>query len=334
MRKILLDSCTRPGDDQIETASTHLAGRLDVGRAVDLLVGPSATLREREDTLTTSSLPRMETDRSQSISPQGQRIEAGGDADAPANITPSEGLVPARGDCGCGGQGGECTCGGTQKAQLVYAIGRLGVSFISQSRRDLIWRLVNGSQEGDLKPISNDALEKLFQKQPFQSQSVIWTLSRTEVPMYAIAPAGAFAAETYAWLVSEWSDKNVEFVSLPGVLAGSTVLYDGQAVDVVMPDLRGMYSCSQPRHRARALPRRPMFHFVPARGRGKEGLSLKYFGKPGRHGASIYVLLTFFDLQGRAPLRARFTIDVADTVPVMIGDPATWRTRVLAACND
>ena len=39
------------------------------------------------------------------------------------------------------------------------------------------------------------------------------------------------------------------------------------------------------------------------------------------------VLLTFFDPNdrlGRAPLRSRFTIDVADTVPVMIGEPATW----------
>ncbi len=39
------------------------------------------------------------------------------------------------------------------------------------------------------------------------------------------------------------------------------------------------------------------------------------------------VLLTFFDpndRQGRAPLRTRFTIDVSDTVPVMIGDPVTW----------
>jgi hypothetical protein len=39
------------------------------------------------------------------------------------------------------------------------------------------------------------------------------------------------------------------------------------------------------------------------------------------------VLLTFFDPTdrlGRAPLRARFTIDVADTVPVMIGEPVTW----------
>jgi hypothetical protein len=36
------------------------------------------------------------------------------------------------------------------------------------------------------------------------------------------------------------------------------------------------------------------------------------------------VLLTFFDPRAkgeRAPLRARFTIDVSDTVPVVIGDP-------------
>jgi hypothetical protein len=47
-----------------------------------------------------------------------------------------------------------------------------------------------------------------------------------------------------------------------------------------------------------------------------------------RPGSEYYdVLLTFFDpndRQGRAPLRARFTIDVSDTVPVMIGDPVTW----------
>ena len=47
--------------------------------------------------------------------------------------------------------------------------------------------------------------------------------------------------------------------------------------------------------------------------------------RPG--GEYFDVLLTFFDpndRQGRAPLRARFTIDVSDTVPVMIGDPVTW----------
>ena len=47
-----------------------------------------------------------------------------------------------------------------------------------------------------------------------------------------------------------------------------------------------------------------------------------------RPGSEYYdVLLTFFDpndRQGRAPLRTRFTIDVSDTVPVMIGEPVTW----------
>ena len=181
VRKILLASCAPPSDDQIEIASTQLAGRLNVGRALDLLLGPSATLSEKEDPLTTASLPRIETHQPQSIFPQGQRDDAKA-SDPASNLGQDEALVPAHGDCGCGGQGGECTCRGAPKTQLVYAIGRLGVSFISQTRRDSIWRLVNGSKDGDLKPISDEALQKLFQKQAFQSQSVVWTLSRTEVP--------------------------------------------------------------------------------------------------------------------------------------------------------
>src|SRR4029079_19056975 len=102
--------------------------------------------------------------------------------------------------------------------------------------------------EGDLKPITNAALQSLFKEQPFQAQSVIWTLSRSEVPMYAIVPAGAFAAETYRWLVNEWKDADVEFGSIPGILAGQVNLYDGQLVDVVVPDLRGMYSWQTKRY--------------------------------------------------------------------------------------
>jgi hypothetical protein len=47
-----------------------------------------------------------------------------------------------------------------------------------------------------------------------------------------------------------------------------------------------------------------------------------------RPGGEYYdVLVTFFDPRdrlGTANLSARFTIDVSDTVPVMIGDPVTW----------
>ncbi len=285
------------------------------------------------------------------------------------------GLIPA--DCGCGGgNAGGCSCGTQpQKPQLVYAIGRLGVSFISQARRDSIWRIVNGKQDGDLKPISDASLLDLFKKVPFQAQSVIWTLSRSEVPMYAIVPTGPFAAETYQWLVTEWADRAVEFASIPGTMAGAVTLYDGSVVDVLVPDLRGMYSwetkkyvkaladarkgakqnkaqvCREierflgkiyfairnrgvtPEERALNAAATNAFNFSPVIVEaGEEGLTLRDIAVErsplNRAGSEYYdVLLTFFnpkDRQGTAPLRARFTIDVSDTVPVMIGDPVIW----------
>jgi cyanobactin maturation PatA/PatG family protease len=279
--------------------------------------------------------------------------------------------------CGCGGKSGDCGCSGQTKPQLAYAIGRLGVSFISQARRDAIWRNVNGSYSGDLKPITDEALATLFREQPFQAQSVIWTLSRTEVPMYAIVPAGAFAAEVYKWLVAEWADKEVEFIAVPGVVAGEVTLYDGQTVPVLVPDLRGMYSWQTRAYvqaltaeRKKAAPELSdqaistemdrffgkIYFSIRNRGLlpeeralnaaatnafnfssiivevGQEGLTLRDISVErsplNRPGSDYYdVLLTFFnprDRQGQAPLRARFTIDVSDTVPVMIGEPVTW----------
>jgi hypothetical protein len=238
IRKALLQSCAAPAADQVEMASTHLAGRLDVARALDLVRGTSGSINNREGKVAMSNLSEA--------SSEGRPASASMSKAADAERPPNAGLVLADCGCGCGGQsGGECGCGGgaagaPKKAQLVYAIGRLGVSFVSQARRDSMWRLVNGKSEGDLKPITDQSLRELFQKQPFQAQSVVWTLSRTEVPMYVIVPTGAFAAETYKWMVEEWADRAVEFVSIPGVLAGQVALYDGQIVDVVIPDLRGM----------------------------------------------------------------------------------------------
>ncbi len=371
MKRLLLSACERPRPDEIEMASTHLAGRLDVSRAVDLLIGNSTMTTQGEGIVTMSSL-------SETVSAASGLPPV--DAVMPAGARPptEDGLSPADCGCGCGGEKGECSCGGAQKpVQYVYAIGRLGVSFISQTRRDAIWRKVNGAQEGDLKPITNQALQKLFKDEPFQAQSVVWTLSRSEVAMYAIVPAGPFALETYDFLVKEWSDSNVEFISLPGVLAGTIGLYDGQIVEAVVPDRRGMYSWESkkyvqalteartqtaaaltaeqirvqidrflgkiyftirnrgllPEERVLNAAATNAFNFSPIIVEaGQEGLSLKDIGVEksplSRPGGDYYdVLLTFFDPNdrlGRTPLRSRFTIDVADTVPVMIGDPVTW----------
>jgi cyanobactin maturation PatA/PatG family protease len=353
---------------------------LDLSRALAQLRASSEHRQSREGTVQTSSLPDERVD--EPAPPNGKRASARKAEQVAAatsdGVAPSA-LVPAHEDCGCGGSGGECSCAGNghaTKPQLVYAIGRLGVSFISQARRDSIWRVVNGSREGDLKPITNAALQGLFKEQPFQAQSVIWTLSRSEVPMYAIVPSGAFAAETYRWLVNEWKDADVEFASIPGIMAGQVALYDGQLVDVVVPDLRGMYSWQTKRY-VKALrdarkkadvdlsPERldreierffgKIYFSIRNRGRspeerainaaatnafnispvieqaGEEGLTLRDIGVErsplNRPGSEYYdVLLTFFDPRNRevAPMRARFTIDVSDTVPVPIGDPVIW----------
>jgi PatG C-terminal len=182
---------------------------------------------------------------------------------------------------------------------------------------------------------------------------------------------------TYEWLVKEWSDKDVEFVSLPGTSAGQVALYDGHVVDAIVPELRGMFSWDTDKYIGalkealkKANPNvsddllnREMKRFfgkiqfsIRNRGlsaeerainaaatnafnvsdviveAGEEGLTLRDIAversplsRPG--GEYFDVLLTFFDPEKRAeraPLRARFTIDVSDTVPVPVSGPVTW----------
>jgi hypothetical protein len=301
-----------------------------------------------------------------------------------ARSIPNGALVPADCGCGCGGDkatGSEgCTCSSrATKVQFVYAIGELDVSFVSQARRDSVWRAINRNVKGKAgqKQINNVSLLQLFRDDPHYAQSVVWTLNRNDVAMYAILPTGAFAAEGYELLVKEWSDSDVDYISLPGVLAGQIPLYDGQVVDAVIPDIRGIYAWNSKAYREALIerwrgsaPRIPDEQFdrelnrffgkiqfsVRNRGllpgeralnaaainalnfsdviaeAGAEGLTLRDVGvEPSplsRPGSQYYdVLLTFFDpkdRQGRASLRARFTVDVSDTVPVIIGDPVLW----------
>jgi cyclic patellamide precursor peptide PatG len=160
-------------------------------------------------------------------------------------------------------------------------------------------------------------------------------------------------------------------------LAGQVALYDGQIVDAVIPDLRGLFAWDTDNYVvavkaavAKAKPNvddkvldRDMRRFfgkiqfsIRNRGMsaeerainaaatnafnisdviveaGEEGLTLRDVGVErsplSRPGSEYFdVLLTFFDPERRgerAPLRAPFTIDVSDTVPVQIGDPVTW----------
>jgi cyanobactin maturation PatA/PatG family protease len=129
----------------------------------------------------------------------------------------------------------ECaSCGGAGKIQLVYALGELGYDFGTQARRDSFTQIM---------PAGMELLDYLDQN-PFEAQSLIWTLNLDATPIYAIVPNGPYASVTYERLRSFLRDDNIERVSIPGYVAGSVKLLSGETVPAIIPEVRGMYGWS------------------------------------------------------------------------------------------
>ncbi len=128
----------------------------------------------------------------------------------------------------------ECACGGNGTIQIVYAIGELGTDFGTEARRDSFTQA---------NPSGMPLLEYLNDN-PYEAQSLIWTLSLDATPIYAIAPTGPFASVTYDRLRAYLADENVERISVPGYIGSSVRLMSGQVVPVIIPEVRGMYSWS------------------------------------------------------------------------------------------
>jgi cyanobactin maturation PatA/PatG family protease len=143
-------------------------------------------------------------------------------AKAPS-VTPSG----AKGDCGCGGGG---------SIQIAYALGELGTDFGTEARRDSFTQAMP----------PNMSLLDYLAANPWEAQSLIWTLNLDATPIYAIVPSGPFASVAYERLRSYLADTNVEKVSIPGYIGGSVRLMSGQVVPAIIPEVRGMYSWSVP----------------------------------------------------------------------------------------
>ncbi len=164
-------------------------------------------------------------------------------ADSPAESAPEGGTVlpshAKESGCGCGGAGESCSCKGAGQAHLVYALGHLGFSFVSEARRDSLAQHMEGN------PHDPGQLLAYLEANPWDAEAVIWTLNLDATPVYAIMPQGVFAAEAYQRLrefLKEQLTEGVERISLPGVALGKTQLMTGEVVPVVRPDLRCMYN--------------------------------------------------------------------------------------------
>ena len=210
-RDLLLKSADRCQFEHEELCGKYLLGVMNVERAANDLLASTDQYLQSEAIIMIDEA--MKSDKSGLAEAQFPLNNADISADSMRNHELGNrntiGLVPM--DCECSGSASkECSCNTAPiRTQLVYAIGRLNVSFTNQARRDSLWRRVNGGKLVDFKALTDESLKNLFKESPFEAQAVVWTLSRSEVPMYAITPLGAFAADTYKWLVEEWSDPDV-----------------------------------------------------------------------------------------------------------------------------
>jgi len=146
-----------------------------------------------------------------------------------------------------GASNGTCaTCGdpaagsAEQGAQLVYAIGGAGYDLKSFARRDSL-----SQHMGDSTPDAPDQLLDYLDANPWECESVEWTMTLGETPVYALRPEGAYAREGYDRLrqgVREYLGGQVERISVAGVIVGQTQLMNGQVVPVVRPEPRCSYT--------------------------------------------------------------------------------------------
>ncbi len=233
LRGILLDSALECRD-HFSAPERCLIGRLDLPRAL-------MVMNHRELSMSDKSL-----------SAPGQRFE--GDSDRvgtlgdghSAGVAPSGGVVAqsrggdasaARG-CGCA----SCQAKDADRGSLVFALGQVGSDLVSEARRDSITQHMDGPAPNPYDP---GQMLAYLANNPWESASITWTLNFDQMPLYAIAPAGPFAATSYELLrgfLQDQIDKNIERVSIPGGIVGQTRLLNGQVVPTMVPEPRGMSS--------------------------------------------------------------------------------------------
>jgi hypothetical protein len=201
-----------------------MAGQLSIPNALELLLSRRVLMSTADDqAITESQQP---------------------DADQ-ASVTPPSQVHPSDCGCGCRGSTDSCRKNATPPAtvQLVYALGTLGFDFGSEARRDSILQHISSGSESGSPTFDLNALFKYLDKNPWDAQSLLWTLNLDATPIYVIQPVGAFASAAYDRLrqfFREQIAEGVERISVPGLLAGRARLMNGQVVPSLLPDLRGL----------------------------------------------------------------------------------------------
>ncbi len=238
-----------------------LAGKVDVGGALSLMANGGMKMSEATAIEANETSQCISADQLAQEPEPSAALPSGGNSSTSSRVRAvfaSEALASgsavtegasspriatagrvAPSDCGCGG-GATCTCGGAKAPQLVYALGTLGYDFGSEARRDSFRQSMDS-----LNPDVPGDMASYLSENDFEAESLTWTLNLDATPIYAIVPAGSFAARAYRDLVNHFQaqmQRGVEMVSVPGWIAGSARLQSGQVVPAIVPVVRGLYA--------------------------------------------------------------------------------------------
>ncbi len=206
-----------------------LAGRLDISGAVNRLEnGGEARMSDNTEAPERTGAQPQEATCPLPAEPVATETAESATLTTPAVVASSSAL-----------ESGAAVAASGDAAQLVYALGTIGHDFGSEARRDSF------SQAGLAEPDSAVQLGKFLADNTQHRTAVTFTLNLEATPIYAIMPAGPFAAATYDKVLSCYMaqfdhEAQVERVSIPGYTHGKTQLSNGKTVPYIFPETRGI----------------------------------------------------------------------------------------------
>ena len=250
--QFLLDTAHTCPDDSLQCRQT-LAGRLDIPRA-SLLLSMKVSSMSNEFSPGELSTESHDGETKPVLTQTALPISAGG-------------VAPAAG-CGCE----SCRAKATDEAEsspartLVFALGQLDLDLVTEAREQSLqqhlWefrhrkhqipydssRLPTAVEANPRDP--SQLLEYLEDEENcWDATAVYFILRLHQTPIYTVLPAGPFAQKTYKFLIktlreqlAQKDQERVEWVSIPGRIAGQVRLQSGQVVPAIVPEPRGIYS--------------------------------------------------------------------------------------------
>jgi len=240
VRRAILESAV--GCDKQPTADCRrlLAGRLNLPGALSLVTqGEYNEMSDRENQTVPAPCERALNDSDDEET--GETSTGGDQPSAPVRqMQPPSAEEPGGPTSRGQEKAAKSTCAGIEPT-LVYVLGLIDFDFGTEARRDAF------IQRGVPNPSDPALLLPHLEENPWDAIGLTWILVQDATAVYAIQPAGPFAAEAYKRIrqfLREKREEGVSQVSIPGFLAGSTTLMNGQEVPLVVPDIRGMCSWS------------------------------------------------------------------------------------------